>query len=432
MRQVRRVPRQPHSECPALRVVPCGFGHFAAVRAIPDDVARGLAAYRPPLEELPAAQDGVRAAEARQPACPFQHLALSRPPLPGHPRKIAVLAVDVVVPPLSAAHLIAVQDHGHALAQDKRRQQVAHLLAAQPQDVRGARLALDAAVPAVVVVGAVAVALAVRLVVLRIEADQVVQRKPVVRRDEVDARVRLAAALLIEVAAARQAVAHFADLSGVTLPELAKAVAVLPVPLGPQHRKVAHLVAAVAHVPRFGNELHLREHRILVDDVEERAQPVNRVQLARQRGCKVEPEAIDVHLQHPVAQAVHDHLDGAWVTHVERVAGACEVLVVALVALHQPVVRGVVDPPERKRWAQVVALGGVVVDHVQDHFDPRLVERFDHRLEFVDRGSRRCARTVAAVRRKEPDRVVAPIVLQPPIEQVLVVHKVVHGHKLDR
>src|SRR3712207_7648738 len=36
--------------------------------------------------------------------------------------------------------------------------------------------------------------------------------------------------------------------------------------------------------------------RVLVHQVEERGQPVDRVQLAGQRGGEVEPEAVDVHL----------------------------------------------------------------------------------------------------------------------------------------
>ena len=32
----------------------------------------------------------------------------------------------------------------------------------------------------------------------------------------------------------------------------------------------------------------------------------------------------------------------------------------------------------------MVALGGVVVHHVQDHFDAAVVERLDHVLELAD------------------------------------------------
>ena len=66
-----------------------------------------------------------------------------------------------------------------------------------------------------------------------------------------------------------------------------------------------------------------------MDDVEERAELVDRMQLTSQRARQIEAEPVDVHLQHPVAQAVHDQLQHARAAHVQRVAAAGEVLVVA-------------------------------------------------------------------------------------------------------
>ena len=76
-------------------------------------------------------------------------------------------------------------------------------------------------------------------------------------------------------------------------------VAVLAVPFRPQHGEVAHLVAAVAKVPRLGDQLDLRDHRVLVDDVEEGPQLVDFVQLAGQGAGQIEAETIDVHVQRP-------------------------------------------------------------------------------------------------------------------------------------
>ncbi len=88
-------------------------------------------------------------------------------------------------------------------------------------------------------------------------------------------------------------------------------VAVLAVPFRPATREIADLVAAFAQVPRLGDELHLAEHRVLMDDVEERAQLVDFVQLAGERAGQIEAEAVDVHVDHPVAQAIHDELQHA-------------------------------------------------------------------------------------------------------------------------
>ena len=71
-------------------------------------------------------------------------------------------------------------------------------------------------------------------------------------------------------------------------------------------REAADLVAALADVPRLGDQLDLADHRVLVDQVEERGQPVDLVELPGQRGREVEAEAVDVHLEDPVPQRVHD------------------------------------------------------------------------------------------------------------------------------
>ncbi|MCW2529784.1 MAG: glycogen debranching protein, partial [Pseudonocardiales bacterium] len=67
------------------------------------------------------------------------------------------------------------------------------------------------------------------------------------------------------------------------------------------------------------------------------------VEAARQGGGEVEAEAIDVAFEHPVAQAVHDQLDRARVQHVEAVARAREVHVVALVVRHPHALQLIMD-----------------------------------------------------------------------------------------
>ena len=79
-------------------------------------------------------------------------------------------------------------------------------------------------------------------------------------------------------------------------PEVPHRVAVHPVPLGPEDGEVADLVAALADVPRLGDQLHLGEDRILVDDVEEGREAVDVVELAGERRGEVEAEAVDVAL----------------------------------------------------------------------------------------------------------------------------------------
>src|SRR4029450_7666570 len=98
--------------------------------------------------------------------------------------------------------------------------------------------------------------------------------------DEVDRRDRSPPVLRVEVARTGEPRREVADAVRGAAPEVAHRVAVEPVPLGPEHREVADLVAAGPDVPWLGDQLRLREHRVLVDDVEERRQPVDVPELA--------------------------------------------------------------------------------------------------------------------------------------------------------
>ena len=224
-------------------------------------------------------------------------------------------------------------------------------------------------------------ALAVRLVVLLVVGDEVGEREAVVAGDEVDRGRRPAAVVLVEVARAGEPRGELAEVA-LPAPEVAHAVAVLAVPLGPEHREVPDLVAAGADVPGLGDQLRLRQHRVLVDHVEERREAVDVVELPRERRGEIEAEAVDVALDHEVAERVHDQAQHARVHRVEAVAGAREVHVVPRVVGREPVVGGVVDTLEREHRAEVVSLGRVVVDDVEDHLDARAVERLDHPLEL--------------------------------------------------
>ena len=176
-----------------------------------------------------------------------------------------------------------------------------------------------AAVPALVVALAVAVVLAVGLVVLVVVADQVAESEPVVARDEVDARARLPPVVRVQVARPGEPRGHLVHRPAVPLPELPHAVPVLAVPLRPARREVAHLIPARPDVPRLGDHLHLRQHRVLNDHVEEALQLADGVEVGGQGAGEVEPEPVHVHFRHPVPQAVHEQLQDPRVGGVQRV-----------------------------------------------------------------------------------------------------------------
>ena len=113
---------------------------------------------------------------------------------------------------------------------------------------------------------------------------------------------------------------------------------------------------------------------------------------------------------------------------LQRIAGAGEVVVVARVVRQQPVIGGVVDAAVAQRRPELVALGGVVVDHVEDHLDAGVVQRADHGAEIVDD----VAVAVVRVGREEAERVVAPVIAQAPVDQHAVVEEGVHRQQFDR
>ena len=130
---------------------------------------------------------------------------------------------------------------------------------------------------------AVAILFAVGLVVLFVVADQIVQGKAVVSGDEINARVGQPAVVAVQIARSGQAKAEAADLSGVAFPKAPHGVAIGRVPFGPQNRKVADLITARSEIPWLGDQFDLRNDRVLMDDIEKRAEPVDVVELARQR-----------------------------------------------------------------------------------------------------------------------------------------------------
>ena len=288
--------------------------------------------------------------------------------------------------------------------------------------------ALRAAVPARVVVGSVAVLLAVGLVVLAVVGDQVFEREAVVAGDEVDALLGLSLLVPVEVGAAEQPGRHLRYRAAVALPEAADVVAEAAVPLLPGVSDEASHLVEPRGVPRLGDQLRAREHGIRLD-VPQRGWPWHGLSrfVAREDGGEIEAEPVDVHLFHPVAQAVLDQPPHDRVIGVERVSRARVVRIAAPVRLEQVV--GVVrEPAQAERGSGVIALRSVVEDGVEDHLDARAVERLDHVAELVERPERIAPRAVRVVRCEQCDGGVAPVVGET-LGSILRV-ELEHGQKL--
>ncbi len=246
--------------------------------------------------------------------------------------------------------------------------------------------------------------------------------------DEVDAGPGAPAAMAVDVGRAREARGEVARLALVALPEAPDGVAVAAVPFGPAGREAADLIAAHADVPGLGDHLCRGQHRVLGHRVEEVGALGEGAVLAGERGREIEAEAVDPHLLDPVAQGVRDHPERVGMAQLERVPAAGEVVVVALLVVEEMVVGGVVDAAEGQRRPQMAAFGRVVVDDVQDHLDPGIVHHLHEGLDLAQAARPQIFR----LRRKEADRVVAPVVLEATLDQMAVVKERFDREQLDR
>src|SRR3954454_5921150 len=192
-------------------------------------------------QAAPIYRAGQEAAALEIPLAPAQRDHLAEEPedvalllareIPVEPADLVVLAVGVVVALLRAADLVAGDEHRRPLREEQDRSEVLDLSLAERIDPRGVRRAFHAVVPADVVVHPVTVALAVRIVVLRVVRDEVVEGETIVGGDEVDA-VRGAARLaLIDVRAAGDPCGDRRDQPAVAAHELPDVIAEPSIPL---------------------------------------------------------------------------------------------------------------------------------------------------------------------------------------------------------
>src|SRR6516225_12389916 len=94
-----------------------------------------------------------------------------------------------------------------------------------------------------------------------------------------------------------------------------------------------------------------------------------------------------MHVDDPVPQAVEDHAAHDRLIGVKCVPGATVIRVLRAV-LVEDVVYFVCEAPEAEGGPFGISLRGMVVNAVEDHFDPGTVERLDEIAELVDRTER--------------------------------------------
>ena len=79
-----------------------------------------------------------------------------------------------------------------------------------------------------------------------------------------------------------------------------------------------------------------------MNDVKKSAQAIHLPQLTCERGSEIKPESVDMHLQNPVSQAVHDQLKCGRMSAIERIAATGKIDIMEPVGL-ETVICGVVD-----------------------------------------------------------------------------------------
>ena len=351
-----------------------------------------------------------------------QRMVRARPVEPGYG---IVLRIGVVVAALGVADLRARPDHRGAARQQQRGEQVAPVPGPGGQDGAVLGRALDTVVPGEVGVAAVAVAFAVGLVVLAVVGHEVGEREAVVGRDEVD-RSRWAALGGEEVGRARHAAGQ-GRRAGVAGPEATDVVAIPVVPLAPAAVEAAHLVAARADVPGFGDELQAAQHRVLPDGGDDGGVRVEALAAPAQHRHQIEPEAVDAAEPRPGAQRVEHQPHHGGVVGIEDVAAAGIVDVAAAIAGIEPVVGRVVEAAERQGGAEFVALARVVVDDVEQHLEPGLVQGRHGLAHFGP-----AARGEARLGRQQGHGVVAPEIGEAERPEMALVGPGHGGHDLER
>src|SRR5215472_14187596 len=129
---------------------------------------------------------------------------------PIQPTNLAVLTVAIVISLLGATDFVPHENHGHAERKHGHGQEVFHLAIAQFFDGRIVAGALDAAIPASVIVGSVTVLFLIGLVVLLVVGHKIIECEAIVAANEIYTLLRFALLVRVNFGAANDPVCYMA------------------------------------------------------------------------------------------------------------------------------------------------------------------------------------------------------------------------------
>ena len=107
-----------------------------------------------------------------------------------------------------------------------------------------------------------------------------------------------------------------------------------------------------------------------------------------ERDAQIESETIDADSFGPVSQRINGKGDHMRISEVKRIAASGGVLESAGVGLLMAVVGQVVQTAPADGRALGAAFAGVVVDHIHNHLEARLMQRTHHVDDLLANGSR--------------------------------------------
>src|SRR5512132_64807 len=95
---------------------------------------------------------------------------------------------------------------------------------------------------------------------------------------------------------------------------------------------------------------------------------------------------------------------------IQAVTSACEIEIEPGILRVQPVVGEIVDPAETERWAKMISFPGMIVNHVENHFDTSIVQAPHHRFELGHLLAHLPTAGIFSMRSEKGDSVVTPVV----------------------
>src|SRR6267143_651796 len=183
------------------------------------------------LEEPVATKHGVRMPACEKLSEEAEQLCFPFHAFPVHPAHGIVVTITVIIATLRPRDFVAHEQHGYSAAEEKEGRCVLHLPTTKSIHAGVISFSLPPAVPAIIIVGAVVVPFAVRLVVLAVVRNHVAKSESVVAGDEIQACRRTP--VPVQIRRSLDSIGDLADQSVVALDEAPDRVAVLTIPFRP-------------------------------------------------------------------------------------------------------------------------------------------------------------------------------------------------------